>query len=665
MNLNVDLLINFETIVDLCKHSNLGKKLPNALYIHLQALPFLHPLLQEYEQLARNIYPHIKEATLVKFNTQEPKISYLFYPQFDLEPHPSIAKSIIVNLQTKNVHKRVYSDYDNPALLHRKETFVTPDYPNYEQFVHLTQVEEQLGLLDNARFIGTKNQWQKLLQDHSLDFTDHFLTCPLSLAKNNLIIERHRAALVRKDLSRPVKIAIDAGLFSPESSFFDYGCGYGGDIERIAAQGYQSSGWDPFYRPNSPLEQADIVNLGYVINVIENVTERREALFKAYELTGKCLIVSAQVLIDDRQGGLLAYGDGIVTERNTFQKYYLQEELKTYIDQVLKVDSIPIGLGIYVVFRDETLANNFRASRFHSKVKAPRVLVTLKKFEDYQHLLIPLMNFYAERGRLPVKGEYFQEAELKQEFGTFKQAFKVVLQVTKKEEWEAIADKRRQEILIYLALSLFNGRPSIRQLPTLLKNDLKVLFGSYQAACFLADEMLISLRNLELIKILCKQSLVGIVLQNSLLVHLSAMESLSSLLRLFEGCASRTIGRPDRANVARFHFDTPKISYLYYPNFDEEEHPQLETSMQIDLRDLRVKYRDFYEEDNPPVLHEKEKLVTKEYFLYEKFKNLTEQERKAGLLQDLKKISHLQDWQKCLHKNNFAIKEYQLITINT
>ena len=70
------------------------------------------------------------------------------------------------------------------------------------------------------------------------------------------------------------------------------------------------------------------------------------------------LIVAAQVLIDDRTRGVIAYGDGIITSRNTFQKYFEQEELKAYIDQVLGVDSIPVALGIYFVFRDEAQGRN-------------------------------------------------------------------------------------------------------------------------------------------------------------------------------------------------------------------------------------------------------------------------------------------------------------------
>jgi len=196
-------------------------------------------------------------------------------------------------------------------------------------------------------------------------------------------IERHRAAMVRIDLSKPVRLAIESAILNKDTTFFDYGCGHGGDVKRTTNQGYISSGWDPYYQPDNPLVPADIVNLGYIINVIEDPAERREALLKAWELAQKVLLVSAQVLIDDRISGQIAYADGIVTRRNTFQKYYEQEELKTYIDQVLGVDAIPVALGIYFVFRDDAQAESFRASRFRSYLTTPRILANIKRFEDY------------------------------------------------------------------------------------------------------------------------------------------------------------------------------------------------------------------------------------------------------------------------------------------
>ncbi|WP_255447815.1 hypothetical protein [Picosynechococcus sp. PCC 11901] len=70
---------------------------------------------------------------------------------------------------------------------------------------------------------------------------------------------------------------------------------------------------------------------------------------------------------------------------------------------MLGVDAIPVALGIYFIFRDEAQAETFRASRFRSRATTPRIRLSVKRFEDYQSLLQPLMTFITERGRLPKK----------------------------------------------------------------------------------------------------------------------------------------------------------------------------------------------------------------------------------------------------------------------
>lgn len=656
-------LEEFPAIAYRCQNSRVGKILPLALYVHTCALEALEPLLKSYENLARTITGEIERVTLVKFSIDKPKISYLFYPEFDTNPHPELHTSIIVNLETQQVNLRNYQDSNNPPILHRKETFVTSEYPLYEEFAQLTRTEEALGLLDNSSFIGTREEWQQRLLQQGIDFDGHRLICridPTSNQKKVVNIERHKAAIVRKELSRPVRLAIEAGIFAPPSSFFDYGCGYGGDVQRIGLDGYSSSGWDPYYCPDTEPIAADIVNLGYVINVIEDIAERREALIEAWKLTRRVLIVAAQVLIDDRNWGIVAYGDGIITSRNTFQKYYQQEELKSYIDQVLDVDAIPIGLGIYLVFRDEAEAESFRTTRFHSRLKTPRVQIKVRRFEEYQELLAPLMDFVTQRGRLPVKGELPEEAAIKAEFHSYHHAFKLITKATDEEEWDAIASSRRQDLLLYLALSSFGGRPSSRKLSPQVREDFKALFGSYKEACRLAEEMLFSVGNLDKIAKLCFTSPVGKKLKNSLLVHVSALESLDPLLRLYEGCASRTIGRLEDANIIKFECRKPKISYLVYPDFDTEAHPILHTSMEIDLQSLQVSYRDYEGDDNPPILHQKDALVTPDYPLYEKFAKLSQAETDWGLLDNFSTITRLQGWQQCLEAHCATIVGHQL-----
>lgn len=625
-------LEQFSTIVDCCQNSQIGKLLPTALYVHTCALKVLDPILQNYESEARKLARHqIEGATLVKFGTDRPKISYLFYPDFDSDPHPSLSKSIIVDLINEEVSQRNYQNSDNPPILHRKETFVPQDYPLYQEFKELTREEVALGLLDNSRYIGTFQEWQRLLGQQGIDFAGHHLVCPinpLSGKKRTFAIERHKAALPRKDLSRPVRLALEAGLFTEGTTFFDYGCGYGSDVEKIRDRGYSSYGWDPYYYPENSLTSADIVNLGYIINVVEDLAERREALVNAWQLTNRVLIVSAQVLIDDRQRGLVAYGDGIITNRNTFQKYFQQEELKIYIDQVLKVDAIPASLGIYFVFKDLSQAEAFQASRFYSRVNTPRVAIKVRNFEDYQELLTPLMEFFAQKGRLPAKGELVQEETIKAEFGTYRRAFKLVLQATNVDEWDAITEQRRQDLLIYLALAKFNNRPSSQKLAPELREDFKALFGSYKVACLFADQLLFSVGNLNKIAYLCQNSSFGKKLKNALVIHESTLGKLEPLLRLYEGCASRNFSRFENANVIKLYCDQPKITYLFYPNFDTEPFPSLHSTMEVNLSTLEIMYRDYSRRVPPLRLEQKSALVSPDYPLYQQF--IEEQEKHSN-----------------------------------
>ena len=656
------IIPELSAIAELCQHSRVGKILPNALYVHVSARSALEPLLQNYESHARLAAPQIKEFTLIKFSTDKLKISYLFYPDFDTNPHPALLASIQVDIQSQQASYRDYSTSDNPPVLHRKETFVTPDYPLYEQFAELTRHEVSLGLLDNSRAIGTRQRWLQRLEEKGVELQGHRLiqSHKASTNSNFLVprIERHKAAIARNNFSRPVRLALEADLFSPGTTFFDYGCGHGSDISRIAQQGYTSTGWDPYYSPDNLHTPADVVNLGYVINVIEDPAERREALVSAWELTRKVLLVSAQVLIYEGSSQV-AYGDGVITSRNTFQKYYEQEELKQYIDQVLGVAAIPVALGIYFVFRDEAGAQSFRQERFRSRATTPKICSAVKRFEDYQELLTPLMVFVTNRGRLPVKGELL-EADLTAEFGTLRRAFQVILQATDPQKWEAIAEKRRQDLLVYLALGQFSHRPKLGDLTAVVQEDIKALFGTYKQAGAQAERMLFSLGNPAIIVNRCQNSSVGKKYTHSLMIHVSAIEALDPLLRLYEGCASRTIGRLEGATVIKFHTNSPKISYFFYPDFDTVPHPVLHTSMQIDLRDLHVSYRDYDTDDDPPVLHQKDTLVTPDYPLYEKFAKLSRQEENWGLLDD-RSISNRQGWFRCLEDHCATLQGHRVV----
>ncbi|MCY7336215.1 MAG: DNA phosphorothioation-associated putative methyltransferase [Chamaesiphon sp.] len=473
-------------------------------------------------------------------------------------------------------------------------------------------------------------------------------------------VERHRAAITRVELSRPVRLAIESGIMTIDTTIFDYGCGIGGDVKRLKSAGYTCEGWDPYYFPDVARQPADIVNLSYIINVIEDTQERDRALIQAWELTGQVLIVAAQILVNDLRG-VLAYGDGILTKRNTFQKYYQQGELKEYIDRVLTVDAIPIGLGIFLVFRDESQAESFRAARLYTRMITPRVRVESKRFEDYQLQLAPLMEFVSQRGRIPIKGELAAEAELVQEFGSIKRAFQIVLTATDEVEWDAIAYQRSIDLQVYLALAHFGKGRSLKNLSVPIRADIKAFFGSYDEACEVADRLLFKIGEPGVIKQACHQSKIGKLLPAALYVHISALNEMDSKLRLYEGCASRNIGGTEDANIIKFHKDKPCISYLYYPDFESIAHPVLQWAMLIDLRDLSLRFRDYSHQENPPILHRKETFLSQNHPLYSKFAKFTKSEEKAGLFSETKTIGNQQGWERRLCDCGVQIENHRVI----
>ena len=122
----------------------------------------------------------------------------------------------------------------------------------------------------------------------------------------------HLAAPYRKHFSATARLMLKKNLIKPTETHLDYGCGRGGDTEKLRSLGYSSARFDPYYFPNTP-KCADVVTMSYVLNVIADPQERREALLNAWKLAKKRLIVSSNV----RGGGI---DKGQFTPLGTFKK---------------------------------------------------------------------------------------------------------------------------------------------------------------------------------------------------------------------------------------------------------------------------------------------------------------------------------------------------------
>jgi len=480
----------------------------------------------------------------------------------------------------------------------------------------------------------------------------------------NTAIQRHKTAIRRGDFSRPVKCLLRDGLLGKDVTFFDYGCGRGEDIELLASEGFIADGWDPAYRPEAPRHEADVVNLGYVLNVIENQEERAATLRQAWGLCRQLMAVTAQVLMSGRGKEPVEFGDGVVTGRGTFQKFFEQSELRTYLELQLEIEAIPAGIGTFYLFKDEARRQQFLANRFRRREILPRRRIAELRLEEARETLKPLMEVIASLGRMPDPTEFDDTQAVIERFGSLKRAFAAIQRITDAETWESIARRRREDLLVYLALARFRKRPVLSLLPLTLQRDMKAFFGTYTKACAEADAMLFKTGEEGAIDEACKRAAVGKLLPDDLYVHRSALDSLEPLLRIYEGCGRAYLGEVEDANVIKIHRRSGKLSYLLYPDFDDDPHPALLRCVKLNLRTRQIECYEYAQSANPPILHRKESFLLASDPRHGKFARLTAQEEKQGLLNDPSGIGTREGWARRLSERGFALKGHRLIRFN-
>lgn len=475
----------------------------------------------------------------------------------------------------------------------------------------------------------------------------------------SLSVARHRTAIKRTGLSRPIRTARENGIIAPDASVFDYGCGHGDDMRRLLSLGIDCQGWDPVYRPSADRVRSDVVNLGYVVNVVENLGERAASLLEAWSLAEKVLIVSARLKHECTVDQQAIFEDGCITRRQTFQKYYEQSELRDWINEVLGVSCVAAAPGIFYVFRESEARQSFVATRFRRPIFVPRLRQSEVLFEQNKALLEPLIQFITARGRLPEESE-LEVAMIRDKFGSLKRAFALLRRVSGADQWEAIREERAQDLLVYLALARFGGRPRFSQLPRELQLDVRAFFSTYNRAHHLADKLLFSAGDRDEVDRAAKTSRVGKLLPTSLYIHTGALPELTPLLRVYEGCARALIGSVEGANVVKLHRDTPRVSYLSYPEFERDPHPSLSASLLVDLQTFRVKYREYTDSDNPPILHRKETFLAPEHPLRAKFARLSQHEERLGLYEETHSIGTRKGWEDCLKARGLRVAGHRI-----
>ena len=478
-------------------------------------------------------------------------------------------------------------------------------------------------------------------------------------------VHRHRTAMTRTDLSKPVTLALEYGVLGRGCTFFDYGCGRGYDVDRLVADGFVAAGWDPAHAPANDRLEADVVNLGYVLNVIEDPPERIRALAEAWKLAKQTLVVAVRPDWEVSSVGGRAFGDGIMTTRGTFQKFFGHEEFSQILQTVTGQPPTFVAPGIAFVFRQAERANDFRIRTFRRRGPVQRLTSTEAQFNSNRELLEPLLSFIEEHGRLPDDDEVCLEWNaLREKFGSLRAAFGLVKRATGEERWALARTRAEEDLSLFLALMAFGGRPRWSDLSIDLQRDVRALFGSYKSACADADRLLYSLGDEEALDEGLRGIRIGKVLPDAVYVHKSSLGSSSALIRLYEGCARILVGEVPRANIIKLSRKERRVSYMSYPTFDREAHPALAASLRIDLRTFSMKFRDYTTYENPPILHRKELLVKPDYPRYELFARLTEAEERRGLLAR-NDIGMRKQWLAVLAEHGLRLRGHRLVPVDS
>jgi DNA phosphorothioation-associated putative methyltransferase len=474
----------------------------------------------------------------------------------------------------------------------------------------------------------------------------------------------HRTAITRGTVSRPTRLALDLGVLADGDSFFDYGCGRGEDVVQLRDLGFKADGWDPHHRPNQRVVDSDVINIGYVVNVIADPVERAIALQSAWQHARKALVVAARLNVERRTITVgKPFSDGFMTGTGTFQRFFDQAELRVWIDATLEVECVAMAPGVFVVFRSEDDANAFMLRTRRRRQLSVRISRASQLYDEHRQVLEELMGFFSDRGRLPAQGEVPSlQADIATAIGSLRRAWSIVEKVTDREAWMSVAEARRTDVLVNLALLKLNRRPNFAALPAALRFDIRALLGSYKEAVRQADDLLFSAGNLQLVSTLASKSPVGKRLPTAFYIHESAIELLPASLRVYEGCARWLVGTVDNANIVKFATDKAKVSYLVYPHFDKDPHPVLATATYVRLRELMVDTRSYLESENPPILHRKEQFVDPDYPERPKFERLTAQEERFGLLEsDTRVIGNLSGWNERLNAAGLRLVGHRVV----
>jgi len=654
-----------------------GKRIADEFYIHLSAIETIQDAATR-QAIDRAVQCLLSQTSHVpnvaKINVVTGRLSLLSYPDFFDSPFPVLAATwVFPPGAVAPASHRTYTDSLNPPILHRKELLVSASHPQRERWANITKTAESLGLFDDVATIGFRLNWDRLIQSRGYSLVgDEFLPIGNDVSTGSEQsgqdfhgpIQRHLTALSRTSLSAPVQMLVRHGLLRPGMTFFDYGCGRGSDVSALSSDGVAASGWDPHYLPEAIIAPADAVNLGFVVNVIEDPAERIDAITKAFGLARTVMSIGVMLYGGDLPGK--PYRDGFLTSRNTFQKYFSQSELKDYIEQVLQREVFMVGPGVAFVFANTEAEQRFSAGRYRRKDVALRLLTTRsprpvrakaireveareprlprrsreeRNLAAAQPLLDELWATTLDLGRRPEADEVTNLAAIDADLGGLPKALRLIARQYDHTLLEAAAVARADDVRLLMATQQFAKRPAYRHLEQRLQRDIKAFFGDYRSAQAAGLQLLLDAADPQKILAACRlaatQGLGWLDAEHSLQLHISLVERLPTLLRAYVTCGLIIWDALSDVQLVKIHIASGKLTLMEFEAFDEDPLPRLHRRIKVIVRKLDC---DVFEYGSPaypkPLLYRKSRYLHEDHPGYAEQLAFDEALERSGVLDD-------------------------------
>lgn len=650
----------------------LGKRTASSRYLHRDCVESLPPPLSDLAVRAAAVARQKDvDFDVLKFGLRTARLSMLCYPGFFDSAFPLLRRSAVFDVVSESLSIREYPDGDEQPVLHRKELLLPIDHPRLDEFSDLTEIAESLGLFDDVSRIGRAGFWNRLLQSNGLEVRGHRLMGsdgqPKQLDDSVPQVRRYRTALKRNRLSLPIQMLFKHELVETDVTLFDYGCGRGDDLRLLQELGVNASGWDPHYCADADKKQADIVNLGYVLNVIEDPFERQVALKNAYGLAKKLLVVSALTGIARHRGSSQSFRDGVLTSVGTFQKYYEPDELSALIEQVLGITPISVSPGILLCFKDEDLEQTFLARRI-SRRRVGLIRIPIQSLdeldEDMRRQAEIYWNQCVERGRSISYDEFTGCDELKRKVPNQKRLFEIVSREQDDTDFQSAALARKDALLVEFALSEFGKRLFFKYFPKSLQRDIQHHFGSFGALKEQSKALLFSLGDTPLIAGDCVDASdegVGFLIDDhSLNLHRSFLDQLSPRLRVYVGCAEVLFGSTDQVDLVKIHINSGKVSFMTYDDFEGRPVPDLIERAKVKLWERDIDYFDYIGKFIPQPLYLKSLYLTEDMDIYEEQEAFDRALMRTGLFDFLREPPIRDKFYQALNQSGYQIHGYEL-----